>query len=222
MFSGFTTQTIDFLWNIRFNNNKSWFEAHKEEYNTVLKKPMQELAEETYNLFIANHNDLNVRLHISRIYRDARRPNLHGPYKDCLWFTIRQHADEWTDKPAFWFELTPEAWSYGMGYYSARPQTMENLRAHIDNNPKPLLLLDKEMKQQSEFVIEGCDYARPKCDPENPLATWYNKKSFSLIHEEKINEVLFSPNLVNRLTQGFSFLVPFYKYFVTLDEDSNS
>lgn len=219
MFQGFTKQTIDFLWNIRFNNNKSWFEDHKDEYNTVLKKPMKELAEETYNLFTSNHDDLSLGLHIARIYRDARRPNPHGPYKDRLWFTIRQHTEEWTDKPTFWFELAPESWCYGVGYYNARPQTMENLRARIDNEPKTMLFLNRELERQTEFVIEGSDYARPKCDPEKPLAVWYNKKSFSIIHEEKISEAVFSPDLVNRLSQGFTFLVPFFKYFLTLDED---
>ena len=32
MFQGFSQETIDFLWGIRFNNEKSWFEAHKEVY----------------------------------------------------------------------------------------------------------------------------------------------------------------------------------------------
>jgi len=36
MFNGFSEQTIDFLWGIRLNNEKSWFESHKEEYKRVL------------------------------------------------------------------------------------------------------------------------------------------------------------------------------------------
>ncbi len=29
MFEGFSQETVDFMWGIRFNNEKSWFEAHK-------------------------------------------------------------------------------------------------------------------------------------------------------------------------------------------------
>ena len=29
MFTGFTDETVDFMWGIRFNNERSWFEAHK-------------------------------------------------------------------------------------------------------------------------------------------------------------------------------------------------
>ena len=30
MFTGFTDETVDFMWGIRFNNERTWFEAHKE------------------------------------------------------------------------------------------------------------------------------------------------------------------------------------------------
>ena len=34
MFTGFTDETVDFMWGIRFNNERAWFEAHKEIYLT--------------------------------------------------------------------------------------------------------------------------------------------------------------------------------------------
>ena len=34
MFTGFTDETVDFMWGIRFNNERTWFEAHKETYLT--------------------------------------------------------------------------------------------------------------------------------------------------------------------------------------------
>ena len=48
MFEGFRPETIDFLWGIRFNNEKSWFEAHKQEYLDYLYNPMKELAAAVY------------------------------------------------------------------------------------------------------------------------------------------------------------------------------
>ena len=38
MFTGFTPATIDFMWNIRFYNERAWFEQHKEEYRQVLAR----------------------------------------------------------------------------------------------------------------------------------------------------------------------------------------
>lgn len=46
MFTGFTPETIDFLWGIRFNNNREWFAEHKSDYQTQLWEPMKALAAE--------------------------------------------------------------------------------------------------------------------------------------------------------------------------------
>ena len=44
MFQGFSQGAIDFLWGIRFNNERGWFLAHKEEFLTLVDAPMRELA----------------------------------------------------------------------------------------------------------------------------------------------------------------------------------
>lgn len=220
MFQGFTQQTIDFMWNIRFNNEKIWFEAHKDEYKKVLAKPMNDLASDVFNAFSEKYPKLNLNFHVSRIYRDARRMHGNGPYKDHLWFTLRQE-NELADMPVFWFELDPQKWSYGLGYYLAKPLTMEKHRARIDMGPKPIEKLARALGGQSEFVLEGDSYARVKGDPGKLLFDWYNKKTFSLIHEEGIGDVIFSPDLISRIVEGFAFLVPYYEYFSSLEGDPN-
>jgi uncharacterized protein (DUF2461 family) len=41
MFTGFTDETVDFMWGIRFNNERGWFEAHKEIYRNHFYLPME-------------------------------------------------------------------------------------------------------------------------------------------------------------------------------------
>ena len=45
MFTGFSQKTIDFMWNIRLNNNKQWFEAHKDDFKRDFQTPMKELGQ---------------------------------------------------------------------------------------------------------------------------------------------------------------------------------
>jgi len=219
MFQGFSEKTVRFLWGIRFNNERSWFEAHRDEYREVLEGPMRALAQTVYGGFVEKHGELDLGLHVARIHRDARRLFGRGPYKDHLWFSLRPSAEEWEDKPVYWFELGPETWSYGLGYYRAKPLTMAKLRARIDRNPAPLIKLDQKLHGQKEFALEGEEFKKPKCAPDRPLAAWYNKKTFSLMHEEKVGEALFSPALADRIIGGYSFLVPYLRYFATLGGD---
>ena len=39
MFTGFTPETVDFLWGIRLNNNRDWFLEHKKQYTDTLYAP---------------------------------------------------------------------------------------------------------------------------------------------------------------------------------------
>ena len=53
MFTGFTDATVDFMWGIRFNNERAWFEAHKEDYLQSFYRPMKELGAEVYDYISA-------------------------------------------------------------------------------------------------------------------------------------------------------------------------
>ena len=66
MFTGFTPETIDFLWGIRMNNNREWFTANKKQYTDNLYHPMKELGQELFEPFLDRPGNL---LKVSRIYR---------------------------------------------------------------------------------------------------------------------------------------------------------
>ena len=101
MFTGFTDETVDFMWGIRFNNERAWFEAHKEIYLTHFYQPMRELGDELYDYIAAKRPDLGLIRKVTRIYRDVRRLHGRGPYKESLWFSIEQPSEEWTATTGF-------------------------------------------------------------------------------------------------------------------------
>jgi len=220
MFDGFSRSTIDFMWNIRLNNNKIWFEAHKDEFKQNFYNPMKELGQEIFEVISEGFPAYGFIHKLSRIYKDARRVKDGNPYRDCLWFSIEKPGEEWTSTPVFWFELKPECWSYGLGFYSAKPMTMAKLRARINNNPKEFEELIASLEKQEEFKLDGPEYARKKEAPTLKTAEWYNKKTFSLIHQHQNGEELFSRKLISRLIEGYKFLMPFYDYLNMIDLDS--
>lgn len=219
MFHGFSAQTIDFMWNLRLNNDKPWFEQHRDEFQRDFQLPMKALGGTVFERVTAVYGGLGLIHKLSRIYKDARRLGGGGPYRDNMWFSIEQPSEEWTSTPVFWFELAPENWSYGMGYYQARPETMAKLRARIDRNPGRFEKLIRPLEQQEEFTLEGPEYARKKVPPTEKTAAWYNKKSFSLIHRQENGEELYSPELADRIVNGYVSLMPLYEYLITLDSD---
>lgn len=222
MFQGFSQETVDFMWGIRFNNEKSWFEANKEIYLRSFYTPMKELGAEVQQRLLERFPDSQLNLKISRIYRDARRLFGRGPYKDHLWLSLfRWDEGEEGARPVLWFELAPDGWSYGMGFWCAKAVVMEKHRARINRDHRPLLKLANRLNKQEEFVLQGPEYSKVKTAPHPTLTPWYTKKSLSLSHEEPLTEELYSHELVDRLVEGFTFLMPYYDYFSTLWADPN-
>ena len=213
MFQGFSQQTNDFLWGVRFNNERPWFEAHKQEYIDHVQTPMRQLAREVYERFSAAHEDLPLMMRVSRIYRDARRLYGRGPYKSHLWFSLRMSGENWAAMPVFWFEIYPAGYAYGMGIYDARPAVMARFREAVDQNPKEMLRLARAFQKQDRFRLDAEEYKRPKGHPQPPLDQWYNRKGLDLTCSREIDQLLYSRDLVEELLDAFEELIPYYRYF---------
>lgn len=220
MFNGFTDATVDFMWGIRFNNEKPWFEAHKEIYLKEFYEPMRALGGEMYDFIAAERPDYGLVCRVARIYRDARRLHGRGPYKDNLWFSIERPAELWSANTCFFFGLHPEGWSYGMGYWMPKPATMAKLRRRIDRDPGPMEELMRTFNAQSEFVLDAEQYKKPRSVPPSELvAPWYQARSFSLTHEDQLTDEIFCRGVVERMKEGFKFLLPYYDYFLSVESD---
>ena len=214
MFNGFSKETGEFMWELAFNNERPWFNAHKEEFETYLNKPFRALAADTYALMSERFPDIDFRVHVSRIYRDARRLFGRGPYKEALWFTIfqdRTSDDPDGEGPAFWFEIRASSYAYGMGYWGY-PQEMEYFRKTVDANPAAFERLAEEMASLPGLRLEGEDYKRPKAEKTGRTAEWYNKKQFSLTRHGDFGGDLFSPELPKILADAYGSMMPMFLF----------
>lgn len=218
-FRGFSPEAIDFLWQLRFNNERAWFEPRKQEFIDLIREPMRQLAVQVQQMVSDRHPKLQLNLKISRIYRDARRLHGRGPYKDHLWFVLHRPGDDANNGPAFYFELAPEYYSIGMGYWSATPVTMAKFRARIDRDPAPMEKLARRFNRQSEFSLAGEEYCRPKGDKGALLNPWYSRRNVALTWDRPCEGSLFTPELTDEIVDGIDFLLPYFEYLASLPSD---
>lgn len=219
MFQGYTQGAIDFLWNLCFNNERPWFQAHKEEFLELVDRPTRELAAQLTQEMTDAFPELGLELKVSRIYRDARRLFGRGPYKDHLWFSLRKPGEYDGAIPCFWFEIAPNHYGYGMGCWDMPPVTMAKLRARIDRDPKPVEKLARAVEKRGEFQMDGQVYKRPKGDPGPLLYPWYNCKQVSFACECGCEGVFFTPELTGQVLEGWKSLVPQYQFLCSLPGD---
>ena len=210
MFTGFSPETVDFLWGIRMNNNRDWFLEHKKQYTDCLYAPMKALGQAVFQPFLEKPGNV---LKVSRIYRDAR---MHPPtpYKESLWLCIRQEVDWWAENPCLYFEITPEGASYGFFYWKPRTATLEDFRKQISAKPEEFLSLIKTTEAAVGQPITAQCYKRPKTTDNPALAPYFAwKGEIGCTRTIEPGDSLFGPQLEGQVADFFEKLTPLYDYF---------
>ena len=210
MFTGFTPETVDFLWGIRMNNNRDWFLQHKKQYTDTLYEPMKALGQAVFQPFLEKPGNI---LKVSRIYRDAR---LHPPtpYKESLWLCIRQEVQWWAENPCLYFEITPDEASYGFFYWKPRTAVLETFRQRISAKPEEFLKLIRTTEAATGVPVTAQCYKRPKVPDSPALAPYFAwKGEISCTRAIEPGEALFGPQLEDEVRDFFEKLAALYEYF---------
>ena len=210
MFTGFTPETMDFLWGIRMNNNRDWFTQHKGDYVRTLYEPMKELGQAVFQPFLERPGNL---LKVSRIYRDAR---MHPPtpYKESLWLCIRRDVDWWAENPCLYFELNPEGANYGFFYWKPRTSMLEDFRRNISAKPDDFLKLISDTEAAVGQPVTAECYKRPKPTDNPALIPYFAwKGQIGCTREIAPGDRLFGSQLEEEVSGFFEALTPLYEYF---------
>ena len=215
MFEGFTQETSDFLWELSFHNERPWFNDHKEQYLRVLHDPFHALAQDCRDIMDQNYPFSDFSLHVSRIYRDARRLFGRGPYKDHLWFTLKNAGNVHTEGPMFWFELDAATFSYGLGFFDVSPAEMAAFRCSIDANPARFERLAADAGRMRGFHVTGPLYKRPKKEYSPVIDQWYNRKRVGLECKKNFDPAHLGPDLPKTLCHAYDRLMPLYDFLYT-------
>lgn len=213
MFQGFSEKTPDFFWQLRFNNERAWFQAHRTEFDTDVQQPLRALSDELFDFFQENWPALHMNVHASRIYRDARRLFGRGPFKDHLWISF-QEGEQWNNVPCFYFEVGAETWGYGMGCWTGEAGLGRRFRRAVDRDPRTLERLLHGLQAHPELRIVGERYAKSRGHAGEAIEAWYNMKNWSICCDMPYDACAYTHDLADAVKAGFRFLMPYYQYLM--------
>jgi len=132
--------TLKFLKDLKKNNNKEWFDAHRTEFeaakadfieflNGLLKKMTS---------FDPEMADINAKDCLFRINRDVRFSKDKSPYKSHFGASISLKGRKST-YPGYYVHLEPGNVVAGGGAYMLMPDELQKIRQEIDYNAKEFL-----------------------------------------------------------------------------------
>jgi uncharacterized protein (TIGR02453 family) len=133
MATHFTSAAVKFLKGLKRNNDREWFNARKDVYETELKAPMLALIEEINHAFAEFAPD-HVRppqKAMMRIYRDIRFSKDKRPYKSQVAAWWARQGMEKTSGGGFYLHVSATEVAISAGcYMPEREQTLAIRRHH--------------------------------------------------------------------------------------------
>jgi uncharacterized protein (TIGR02453 family) len=122
-FPGFPAEGLKFLAELADNNNREWFQAHKQDYIDHAQTPaldfviMMGARLQTLSEGMVYDTRTNGSGSLMRIYRDIRFSKDKTPYKTNLGITFWEGAGGKLERPNFFFELSLEGAMIYCGVY---------------------------------------------------------------------------------------------------------
>jgi uncharacterized protein (TIGR02453 family) len=136
----FTPEAIAFLRALKRNNDREWFKARKERYETLLRAPMVALIERLAGDFAAFAPNLiaSPKLSLYRIYRDTRFSDNKTPLKTHVAAVFPCRGLARHQGAGLYLEVAPEWVWVGGGMYAPDMPQLHAVREHIARNVRRL------------------------------------------------------------------------------------
>lgn len=215
MFQGFPEETIRFFLDLRFHNEVPWFHAHRQEYESFIREPFRQFIEAMTPTVAMIADDMEVRPNkcLARINRDIRFTRDKSPYRDHMWLLFRRSGEAREHSVMYWFELSPEAVEWGLGFWGYNRPAMDALRRRMIKKPAEVRRVLRACGIPDETLhIYGDRYRnlKPPDGMAADLAMLYPCKE---IYVKRIGTPLsacYSPQIIQTVAEDFLRLKPLY------------
>ena len=216
MFPGFPEETVRFFLDLRFHNETPWFHAHREQYEAYVRKPFYAFVEAMAPTVLRIADDMETRPNkcLARINRDIRYTRDKSPYRDHMWLLFRRSGEPRELSVMYWFELSPEAVEWGVGFWGYNRPAMDALRERMVKKPAEVRRVLRQCGIPDETLhIYGDRYKnmKPPAGMAAELAMLYPCKE---IYVKRVGVPLaqsYRPEIVDRVAGDYLRLQPLYR-----------
>lgn len=167
-FSGLPPAGMQFLADLAAHNDRAWFEAHKDEYETALLEPAQSfiVALGTRLQVLAPGINCDTRTDgrgvLVRIHRDTRFSADKSPYKTRISGLFREGQQKKMESPAFGFQFDAAGMELITGIFKFPPPALAAYRSLVADERAGAALLDvlKTVNRAGDYKVEGKRFKR--------------------------------------------------------------
>ena len=231
-FSGFPPAGLDFLFQLRLNNNREWFAAHKRDYIAYVRDPAlalvvalgARLQELSPNLIVDTRTNGSGSLF--RLARDARFSRDPTPYRTKIILSFWEGDGKKMECPGFAMEIEPEGGIQYVGVYGFTPALLAAYRRAVLDEKLGVELVTalQAVRQAGNYTIGGEHYKRaPRGYPaDHPRADLLRHNTLFAASPTLSPAVITSPDLIEVCRAHFQNMSPIHYWLVKIAQGANS
>ena len=202
-------KTFDFFKSLGKNNNREWFNTHKDEF-----KSLETDIKKFYNAVLENlrrHDDVDT-LKIFRIYRDIRFSKDKTPYKTHFGGSFNRKKPSL--RGGYYLHISPGDSFIATGFWEPNKEDLFRIRKEfeIDDSQIRKIISKKNFKEVwGDFVGDELKTAPKGFDKEHPAIDLIRKKQYIFTKKFDDKEVL-SADFLDKLDKAFKTIRPYFDY----------
>ncbi|MGI8990300.1 MAG: DUF2461 domain-containing protein [Bryobacteraceae bacterium] len=135
-FPGFPPEGIDFLRDLKTNNDRDWFQPRKAQFEKRVRGPMLDVVREIHAGMTGFAPEYvgDPAKSIYRIYRDTRFSKDKAPYKTHIAALFWHRGLGKDDGAGMFFLVSPDKIEIAGGLYMPEPERLFAVRSHVAAN----------------------------------------------------------------------------------------
>ena len=204
------TDLLDFLKSLEQNNDRDWFNDHKNEFKQ-LQSDFKVSVDQLFQLM--NAHDQIDKQKVFRIYRDVRFSKNKLPYKTHMAASFQRVKPEL--RGGYYLHVKPKDQSFiAVGFWDPSKDDLHRIRKEFEQDDEEIreIIQNKHLKQVWG-TMEGDELktAPRDFDKEHPAIDLIRKKQFVFTKNFKDAEVV-SSNFITQVNEDFKSIRPFFDY----------
>ncbi len=211
----FSERTLSFLRRLDRNNDREWFHARREEFESEVRAPLVRLVTRlSQDLpWFAPELIADPKISLFRQWRDTRFSAVKTPLKTNVAAVFPHKSLGRNNGAALYFEIAPKWVWMGGGLYAPEPSQMHAVRDHVATHHAELesLVTSREFRRIGGLKGEQLSRVPRGFLKEHPAALYLQHRQFLGFREEEA-EFATRPDFYRQLLATFKLLAPLCRF----------
>ena len=217
-YATFNPETINFLRELKNNNNRDWFNENKSRYEEdvldVALKFIQSMHD-PLQAFAPHFTAIPKRMggSLMRVYRDTRFSKNKLPYKTNIGIQFRHEQAKNVHSPGYYVHIDPDDVFLGAGMWMPESEPLLGIRQRIADKPQEWQRVKGDKAFARHFKLGGTSLTRPPrgFDKEHAMIEDIKRKSFIAIKNMSHDDAL-SPQFQRKVETAFKAATPYMQF----------